>query len=135
MKPLPISFAILATGLSACGPSTTPPSNDGDAVQARAQEALKDDRQTGAELQEMALTSTLRTTYVCQNAERLTVDFDNPRQMATVRKSDGLAHDLVQEPTASGILYKSGRVELRGSGRQATWTPAVGDPTECRAID
>ena len=135
MKPLLLSLAVIATGLSACGPSETPPSNDGDAVQARAHDAMTDEHHTGAELQEMAMNSTLRTTYVCQNAERLTVDFDNPRQMATVRKSDGLAHDLVQVPTANGLLYKSGRVELRGSGRQATWTPAVGDPTECRAID
>lgn len=113
----------------------TPVTNDSSAVEQRAIEAQTAKHRTGAEIQERALTRTIRAIYICDNSLRLTVDFDNPRRMATVRASDGLAHDLVQQQAASGIWYRAGSIELRGKGDTATWTPAQGEPTECRAID
>lgn len=130
---LPLSLSIFSV-LTACGPSTPPPTDDSAEVLSR-QFEIEPEHKTGAELQESAMNSTVRTIYVCENAERLTVDFDNPRAMATVRKSDGLAHDLKQERSASGIWYRAGRIELRGSGRNADWTPEKGDTVSCRAID
>lgn len=120
--------------LSACDRRPAP-SSDGDAVQRRAVQQQRGAGRTGAEIQETAMTRTVRTVYICENAQRLTVDFDNPRQMATVRRSDGLAVDLFHQRTASGIWYRAGDVELRGAGRKATWREGEAAPTECRAID
>ena len=57
----------------------------GDPQPGRAEKAQTARRRTGAEIQERALNRVIRTSYLCNNGERLTVDFDNPRQMATVR--------------------------------------------------
>ena len=77
----------------------------------------------------------IRAVYLCNNGERLTVDFDNPRQMATVRQLNGQAVDLRQERAADGIWYRASNYELRGKGVMATWTAMGQDPTECRAVD
>ena len=122
--------------LSACEVhETTPVTNDSSAVERRAIEAQTAQRRTGAELQENAMNQTIRAMYICTNSTRLTVDFDNPRRMATVRTSDGLAHDLMQQQAASGIWYRSGTVELRGKGNTATWQTDSTNTTDCRAID
>lgn len=122
--------------LSACeAHETTPVTNDSEAVEQRAIEAQTSRRRTGAEIQERAMNRTIRAIYICDNSLRLTVDFDNPRRMATVRASDGLAHDLIQQQAASGIWYRAGMVELRGKGDKATWQTEAGNATECRAID
>ncbi len=128
-----VSPALLVAGCDM--DQSTPVTNDSEAVEQRAIEAQTARRRTGAEIQERALNRTIRAIYICENSLRLTVDFDNPRRMATVRVSDGLAYDLVQQQAASGIWYSAGEVELRGKGDAATWTPSQGDPTECRAID
>jgi membrane-bound inhibitor of C-type lysozyme len=77
----------------------------------------------------------IRTVYLCNNSERLSVDFDNPRQMATVRNSNGEAVDLYQERAADGIWYKASGYELRGKGVMATWTADGRPATDCRAVD
>lgn len=138
MKPLPIVavlvLACLATG--ACGQKPTKEApTDGDSVLDRAQEAQTAIRQTGAETQDQALNRVIRAVYLCDNSERLSVDFDNPRQMATVRNSGGEAVDLHQQRSADGIWYKASRHELRGRGQMATWTSDGRPPTECRAVD
>jgi hypothetical protein len=131
---LAAAAAVLAT-LTACGPEPAEAPTDGDAVQERAQEAQTARRRTGAEAQDRALNRVVRTVYLCNNSERLSVDFDNPRQMATVRNSSGQAVDLYQERAVDGIWYRASGHELRGQGVMATWTSDGRPPTECRAVD
>ena len=126
---------ILTALVAACGPEPREAPTDGDAVRERAVEAQTARRRTGAEVQDRALNRVIRTVYLCNNSERLSVDFDNPRQMATVRNSSGEAVDLFQERAASGIWYRASGYELRGKGVQATWTADGREPTECRAVD
>lgn len=124
-----------ACALVACGPSPSKAPTDGEAVRQRAVEAQTARRRTGAEIQDRALNRVIRTVYLCDNGERLSVDFDNPRSMATVRNSSGEAVDLFQERAADGIWYRASAYELRGKGIVATWTADGRQPTDCRAID
>ena len=124
-----------ATVLSACGQQPSKAPNDGDAVRERAETAQTARRRTGAELQERAETRVIRTVYLCRDSERLTVDFDNPRQMATVRTSGGEAYDLFREQSTDGIWYKASGYELRSRGVSATWSASDRPVTQCRAVD
>ena len=127
---------VLSVGLAAgCGPKPARAPTDGDAVQDRARDAQTARRRTGAEIQSRVLNRVIRTVYLCNNGERLSVDFDNPRRMATVRNSSGQAVDLWQKRAADGIWYRASGYELRGKGVQATWTAADREPTDCRAVD
>lgn len=126
---------MLGLALSACGQKPAEAPNDGDAVRERAEAAQTARRRTGAELQDRALNRVIRTVYLCNNSERLSVDFDNPRQMATVRNSSGAAVDLYQEQATDGLWYRASGYELRGKGVMATWTAEGREPTECRAVD
>ena len=126
---------IMTALIAACGPEPREAPTDGDAVRERAVEAQTARNRTGAEVQDRALNRVIRTVYLCNNSERLSVDFDNPRQMATVRNSSGEAVDLFQERAADGIWYRASGYELRGKGVQATWTADGREPTECRAVD
>ena len=132
----PVAVAALTClTVAACGPGPGAAPTDGDSVRDRAQEAQTARRRTGAEAQDRALNRVIRTIYLCTSGERLSVDFDNPRQMATVRNSTGEAFDLHQERAADGIWYKASGHELRGRGAMATWTADGHPATECRAID
>jgi hypothetical protein len=137
MKRLTAAVIVVLTGLAttACGQKPAEAPTDGDSVRERAQEAQTARRRTGAEAQDRALNRVIRTVYLCNNSERLSVDFDNPRQMATVRNSSGEAVDLYQERAADGIWYKASGYELRGKGVMATWTSDGRPPTDCRAVD
>lgn len=135
MKFPAVAVSVSVLMLAACGQQPAAAPTDGDAVRERAQEAQTARRRTGAELQDRALNRVIRTVYLCDNSERLSVDFDNPRQMATVRNSNGEAVDLYQERAADGIWYKASGYELRGKGVLATWTSDGRPPTECRALD
>jgi len=137
MKRLTATAIVILTGLAtaACGQKPAQAPTDGDSVRERAQEAQTARRRTGAEAQDRALNRVIRTVYLCNNSERLSVDFDNPRQMATVRNSSGEAVDLYQERAADGIWYKASGYELRGKGVMATWTSDGRPPTDCRAVD
>ena len=126
-------FVILT--VTACGQKPAEAPTDGDSVRQRAQDAQTARRRTGAEAQDRALNRVIHTVYLCNNSERLSVDFDNPRQMATVRNSNGEAVDLYQERAADGIWYKASGYELRGKGVMATWTADGRPPTDCRAVD
>jgi membrane-bound inhibitor of C-type lysozyme len=127
-------LAVLAV-LAACGKQPHDAPTSGDEVKQRAIEAQTARKRTGAELQDRALNRVIRTVYLCNNGERLSVDFDNPRAMATVRNSNGEAVDLFQERAADGIWYKASAYELRGKGVMATWTADGRQPTDCRAVD
>lgn len=129
------SAALTLLALAACGPDPAKAPTDGESVRERAETAQTARRRTGAEVQERALHRVVRTIYLCNNGERLSVDFDNPRQMATVRNSNGEAVDLYQERATTGLWYRASGHELRGEGVLATWTSDGREPTECRAID
>jgi hypothetical protein len=130
------SLAIAAlTVLAACGPEPRDAPTSGDAVKARAIGAQTARRRTGAEMQDRALNRVIRTVYLCNNGERLSVDFDNPRSMATVRNSNGEAVDLYEERGTDGIWYRASGYELRGKEAMATWIADGREPTDCRAID
>ncbi|HAJ02172.1 MULTISPECIES: MliC family protein [unclassified Brevundimonas] len=133
IRALLISAGLLAA-LSACE-EPTPVTSDGDAVQQRAVEAQTARRRTGAEIQERMLHREVQASYVCVGGDRLTVDFDNAREMATVRNSMGQAFDLHLERAETGIWYRASGNELRGEGTTAVWTVGDRDPVECRAVD
>lgn len=135
MKSLVLVAALSCLATAACGQKPQDAPTDGDLVRERAQEAQTARRRTGAEAQDRALNRVIRTVYLCNNSERLSVDFDNPRQMATVRNSSGEAVDLYQERASEGIWYKASGYELRGEGVMATWTSDGRPPTDCRAVD
>jgi predicted small lipoprotein YifL len=131
-----MSLAVAAAlALTACGQKPTEAPTDGEAVRERAEKAQTARRRTGAELQARALNRVIRTVYLCNNGERLSVDFDNPREMATVRNSNGEAVDLFREQAASGLWYRASGYELRGEGVMASWTADGREPTDCRAVD
>ena len=131
-----IKIVLLAVAmLAACGPKPSEAPTDGESVRERAQTAQTARRRTGAEIQQRGLNRIIRTVYLCNNGERLTVDFDNPRQMATVRNSSGKAVDLHQEQATSGLWYRASGYELRGEGAMAVWTGDGRQPTDCRAVD
>ena len=135
MKSLVLVAALTCLATAACGQKPKDAPTDGDSVRERAQETQTARRRTGAEAQDRALNRVIRTVYLCNNSERLSVDFDNPRQMATVRNSSGEAVDLYQERATEGIWYKASGYELRGAGVMATWTSDGRPPTDCRAVD
>ena len=130
-----LAAPVLALSMAACGPDPSAGPTDGEAVRERAEKAQTARRRTGAEIQERALNRVIRSSYLCNNGERLTVDFDNPRRMATVRNSSGKAVDLYQEQAGSGLWYRASGYELRGEGAMATWTGDGRQPTDCRAVD
>jgi membrane-bound inhibitor of C-type lysozyme len=129
-----VTFAALGL-LGACGADPGKAPTDSEAVKERAIDAQTTRRRTGAEYQERAMTRVVRAVYLCENGERLSVDFDNPRSMATIRNSHGEAVDLYQERVADGIWYKASLYELRGKGLEATWTADGAPATHCRAVD
>lgn len=135
IAPALIVSGLLALPLAACGPKPAEAPTDGDAVRERAEKAQTARRRTGAELQDRAMNRVIRAVYLCNNSERLSVDFDNPRQMATVRNSSGHAIDLYQERAADGIWYRASGYELRGKGVMATWSADGRPATDCRAVD
>lgn len=131
----PLGGAVLVAILAACAPEPRKAPTSGDEVRDRAIEAQTAHRRTGAEIQDSAMNRVIRAVYLCNNSERLTVDFDNPRRMATVRTSNGEAVDLYQERAADGIWYRASGHDLRGKGDQAVWTVTDRDPANCRAVD
>jgi hypothetical protein len=136
MKSLVLVAALSCVFTAACGQKPEDrPTDDGDVVRQRALEIQTARRRTGAEVQDRALNQVIRTVYLCNDSERLSVDFDNPRRMATVRNARGEAVDLYQEQAGEGIWYRASGYELRGEGIMATWTSSGRPPTDCRAVD
>lgn len=126
---------LLGLGVAACGEKEPPVDPE------LAEKALKETQDTQAfpslnspEVLQDPMNNVVRAVYACDNNERLTVDFDNPRDMATARTSKGLAADLHQQTAASGYWYKAGGFELRGKGGDITWTTPDTLPTNCRII-
>lgn len=134
--PLAVLPAYAGLALAACsGPAPSDGPTDGEAVRQRAIDAQTAQRRTGAEVQDSAINRVIRRVYLCDNGERLSVDFDNPRDMATVRNSSGEAVDMFRERSTDDLWYRSSAHELRGEGLLATWTADGREPSDCRAID
>lgn len=136
--PRPCAATILLVwlmSLSACGVQPSQAPTDGDSVRQRAIDTQTAQRETGAEQQDSAMNRVIRAVYLCQNGEGLTVDFDNPRAMATVRNSNGLAIDLYQMRAADGLWYRAEGYDLRSKGTEATWTARGRPATTCRAVN
>lgn len=130
------ALALLATlilPLAACGGEDEMPETGAEARQ-RMVDASVVRQRTGAELQDAIVNRIVRAEYACLNGERLSVVFDNPREMATIRMIDGTAVDLRQERAADGFWYRSDRHELRGVGNDATWKAPDRDETICEAL-
>ncbi|MDO1559435.1 MliC family protein [Brevundimonas sp. 2R-24] len=125
-----LMLGLVGLMIAACSREAPPTARE---VEARAL-AVKRDSRTGAERQEAAVTRLIRTQYVCVDGQALNVTFDNAREMATIRKSDGTAVDLRQERAADGIWYRSDTHELRGRGDTAVWTRPAAEPVNCRAV-
>ena len=130
-----ITITAAALSLAACGQQPAKAPTDGESVRKRAETAQTARRRTGAEIQQRGMNRVIRSVYICNNGERLTVDFDNPREMATVRNSAGEAVDLFEERAASGLWYRASGYALRGEGVMARWTGDGREPTDCRAVD
>ena len=126
----------LAALLTACSePQPARPPTSGESVRQRAVEAQTARTMPGAGRPQRSKDRIIRTVYLCTNGERLSVDFDNARSMATIRNSSGEAFDLFREVVPTGLWYRSSGYELRGEGIQARWSADSHDPTDCRAID
>lgn len=132
MKAIAVALTLLP--LAACGPRVDEMPQTGAEARQRAVDADVVRQDTGAEIQDRITNEIVRAEYTCLNGERLSVVFDNPRGLATIRMLDGTAVDLRQERAADGIWYRSDRHELRGRGSEATWTAPDRDPTDCRAL-
>ena len=68
--------------------------------------------------------------YACENGSALNVRF--VPEGAYVSAADGPEVLLPQLPVASGILYGTAHLQLRGKGEEATWTVGRRVPTACR---
>lgn len=71
----------------------------------------------------------------CQNGQRLMVAFDHPRQMATVRRFDGLAFDLTRKGTSEGYQYAATNLILSGKGKTLRWHSPNIDDTTCEVSE
>lgn len=69
--------------------------------------------------------------YRCENGTRFTVVFNEDE--AVVRLEGGRTFTLSERRSGSGFRYASRGVELRGSGREATFRTRQDPQTTCRA--
>jgi len=126
--------ALMAASLAACGGDDDDMPDTGAEARERLVEARVVRQRTGAEIQDRIATSIVRAEYACLNGERLSVVFDNQRELATIRLLDGTAVDLRQERAADGFWYRSDQHEIRGVGQDATWKAPQRDETTCQAL-
>ena len=69
--------------------------------------------------------ATRRVIFECPKGALLTVEFLNsePGRPAVVRPASGEPVTLQAQESGSGFRYGDGTRELRGKGREVTWTP------------
>ncbi|WP_246696777.1 MliC family protein [Methylobacterium planeticum] len=74
-----------------------------------------------------------RVVFLCPRDKLLTVEFLNaePGKPAVVHPPDGPAITLALQPSGSGFRYADATRELRGKGRDVTWTDAGTPPVVC----
>lgn len=69
--------------------------------------------------------------YTCTDGSQFWASFPEGEALITFQDKQPLV--LLQRRSGSGFLYSSGRYELRGKGKQATWTVGRSVPTTCNA--
>lgn len=69
-------------------------------------------------------------TATCADGRKLSLEFQG--EQARLSVDGGPTDVLAQQRAASGIWYASLRNELRGKGRDLTWTPSGASPVQCR---
>jgi membrane-bound inhibitor of C-type lysozyme len=77
--------------------------------------------------------NTNRVIFACPRGALLTVEFvtSDPTKPAVVRTPDGGQLSLPAQASGSGYRYADETHELRGKGRQLTWTDASKPPVTC----
>jgi len=70
--------------------------------------------------------------YTCADGTRFSVSF--PENEALITLKDQQTVILPQQRSGSGFRYASAHYELRGKGKQATWTVGRRAPTACHAV-
>lgn len=74
------------------------------------------------------------TRYRCKDGTAFTAVFDNRADAVTLRFAGGDTVRLPGARPASGIWYRDARHELRGKGREATYTRGRAMPVDCLAV-
>jgi membrane-bound inhibitor of C-type lysozyme len=69
--------------------------------------------------------------YTCADGTQFWASFPEGEALITSQDKEPLV--LQQRRSGSGFIYSSGRYELRGKGKQATWTVGRRVPTTCTA--
>lgn len=89
--------------------------------------------QTLSRAAESECAKTNRVIFVCPKGALLTVEFvtSDPTKPAIVRTPDGGQLSLPARASGSGFRYADERHELRGKGREVTWTDASKPPMVC----
>jgi Membrane-bound lysozyme-inhibitor of c-type lysozyme len=74
-----------------------------------------------------------RVVFLCPRGTLLTVEFLNtePGRPAIVHPPAGTAITLAPQPSGSGFRYGDETRELRGKGREVTWSDAGAPPIVC----
>lgn len=72
--------------------------------------------------------------YRCDDGIRLVARFDPDNDTVMVRRDGQRLATLRQQRAASGIWYRGNGYELRGKGRDMTWTARAAAPLSCRAM-
>lgn len=70
--------------------------------------------------------------YTCTDGSEFWASFPQGEALITFQGKEPLV--LPQQRSGSGFWYSSGRYELRGKGKQATWTVGRRVPTTCNAV-
>ena len=89
--------------------------------------------QTLSRAAEAESAKTSRVIFVCPRDVLLTVEFvtSDPAKPAIVRTAEGGQISLPAQQSGSGFLYADGTHELRGKGREVTWTEGSKPPVVC----
>lgn len=69
--------------------------------------------------------------FVCDDRSTLIVEFDH--ETARITREDGKSFVLPQVPASSGLVYSTGRLDLRGTKEEIVWTHDTQRPATCRA--
>ena len=74
-----------------------------------------------------------RIIFVCPKDALLTVEFvtSDPNKAAVIRTPDGGQLSLPAQESGSGYRYADDTHELRGKGREVTWTDGSKPPVVC----
>lgn len=76
---------------------------------------------------------TVTAIYRCADGQTLKATFDNGRNDVRMILGDGAVTTLRGQPVGSGIHYANDAYDLRGKGREATFSATDGPSTTCTA--